>query len=558
MDRGLDSTKTIRNVRHFFLAACAVFFLLVFLSSCTLLFPPPEIPKLLSPSNGSKEVAVRPTLHWEKQNAVKYTLYLGKGTPLQAIARNIEDSSYTVSSSLNYSTDYMWGVEAKNFSGISTSEIWTFRTKSLPVPNAPRDFETVWLGSNAVRLRWKDESSNEDGFLLKREGTKSTSIILNKNSTSYTDLDLQPLEEYTYTLTAFNSYGKSSTLMLKVQTPGKTQGTLRWRFDTLSKELTTPTMDASGIVYFASKSGTLYAVKEAKMLWKKDIGPTETFPVIDENAESVYVANENGTVYAFGKSGDLKWKEELSPFPSSPAVGDDDIYIHAGRYLYSLSKGGKIRWKTDVGISSGNPVVGKNAVYVGGGDWYLYAVAKNGNVLWKYKTGVLFSTPLLSTPSLDSTENIYLEGVDWYLYRFDRQGTLTWKFKGNALRNFTSPMLDSKGKIYFSDGNGDLNVIEENGTPIKHCKGSILTSPVIGEKGIYIGGEDGIYLFNEESVDLIYTCKTVSNELLLDDSILYFTVGNSLYALNVSSQHTKGIWPVFQHDLQRSGKLCGK
>jgi len=81
-------------------------------------------------------------------------------------------------------------------------------------PAAPSDL-TATAGANGVTLNWKDNSNNEDGFLVDRkEGSGSWSVILKEgalvgpattgaNVTTFTDTDVEVGKTYTYRVRAF-------------------------------------------------------------------------------------------------------------------------------------------------------------------------------------------------------------------------------------------------------------------------------------------------------------------------------------------------------------------
>jgi uncharacterized protein YgiM (DUF1202 family) len=104
-----------------------------------------------------------------------------------------------------------------------------------PVPTAPNAPKSVGLSCSSVntshkvgqlfilsaewpvKLTWKDNSSDEDGFYVYKDG--STVATLGANATSYTDqfsvglLQLQgsTTNNHTYGVAAYNSYGTSGT-----------------------------------------------------------------------------------------------------------------------------------------------------------------------------------------------------------------------------------------------------------------------------------------------------------------------------------------------------------
>lgn len=86
------------------------------------------------------------------------------------------------------------------------------RTEPCPPPLAPTDLRAVSIGDSWVELTWKDNSRNEDGFLIERgdgDGAFASEITAGINETSYLDIGLTCATLYVYQIRAFNRYGFS-------------------------------------------------------------------------------------------------------------------------------------------------------------------------------------------------------------------------------------------------------------------------------------------------------------------------------------------------------------
>ena len=92
----------------------------------------PESPTLISPSNGSKDVKVNPTMNWNgSTGASAYRLQVSQSTSFNPVV--FEDSTISLTTHeiglLNSNTGYYWRVLAKNSNGSSTwSPVWSFTT----------------------------------------------------------------------------------------------------------------------------------------------------------------------------------------------------------------------------------------------------------------------------------------------------------------------------------------------------------------------------------------------------------------------------------------------
>lgn len=110
---------------------------------------------------------------------------------------------------------YYYRVCAFNSYGVSafSNESFVTTPECGIKPNAPTNLFAQGISKSEISLSWKDNSDNEDGFILERkEEGQPYSIIttLPKDSNKYTDKNLLPDRIYYYRIKAFNSFGESS------------------------------------------------------------------------------------------------------------------------------------------------------------------------------------------------------------------------------------------------------------------------------------------------------------------------------------------------------------
>lgn len=128
--------------------------------------PPPIPPKAASPSpaSASTNVPVSSTLSWSPSAyATSYSVYFGTTLPNVPTSARQGGTSYTPSTNLTSSTQYLWRVDAENSSGTSPGDVWNFTTSAAPPPPPPKatnpspaQLETN-VGVNA-RLAWAGSS----------------------------------------------------------------------------------------------------------------------------------------------------------------------------------------------------------------------------------------------------------------------------------------------------------------------------------------------------------------------------------------------------------------
>ncbi len=116
---------------------------------------------------------------------------------------------------LESGTSYVYMVKAFNESGDSTGDVITVKTLQS-APKAPSDFQAKEIKNNLVTLIWKDNSDNEDGFRIYRDG--EVIGYLSKDMTSFTDRTVEPAKEYVYAIEAVNKAGVSEKATLKIKT----------------------------------------------------------------------------------------------------------------------------------------------------------------------------------------------------------------------------------------------------------------------------------------------------------------------------------------------------
>ena len=110
--------------------------------------PPPGVPNLLSPTNGSAGVSTSPTFTWEAAtNTTTYSLRVSTNSNLSSpviSVDNLTGLSYT-GSGLSVGPTYYWGVHAFNSYGDTWSSIWSFTTAAGN--SAPTD---ITLSNNTL------------------------------------------------------------------------------------------------------------------------------------------------------------------------------------------------------------------------------------------------------------------------------------------------------------------------------------------------------------------------------------------------------------------------
>ena len=226
----------------------------------------------------------------------------------------------------------------------------------------------------------------------------------------------------------------------------------------------------------------------------------------------LYAGNTGGAEYALNRDGTRRWVYPTgNSVWSNAAIGDDGTVFFGSLDLsvYALDRHGRLRWsRPTTGFVTSSPAIGaEGTVYVGSFDGSLYALdPDSGRTRWSYATDDhIYSSPALGERS------VYIASADGSVYAFDLRGTLRWRYDtGDTIRS--SPVLgrapSGSGRIlYVGSANGELYAIDARTgrrrwsfdttprDPLLRDRNDLNSSPALGRRGVYIGGEHGRIVF---------------------------------------------------------------
>ena len=101
------------------------------------------------------------------------------------------------------------------FGGYLWYSNWKVEIMKIP-PKAPTDLTAKPMSAIQIKLTWRDNSNNENGFLLYRDDKKIAE--LSENAKSYVDTGLRPATSYRYEIKAYNQAGESDIALCLVKT----------------------------------------------------------------------------------------------------------------------------------------------------------------------------------------------------------------------------------------------------------------------------------------------------------------------------------------------------
>lgn len=318
---------------------------------------------------------------------------------------------------------------------------------------------------------------------------------------------------------------------------------------------------------------------------------------------TIYVGSWKKLLFAFQPDGRIKWTfRALSEIKSTPAIGaDGTIYFGArDKYMYAVTPEGKLKWRFRTGgWVDASPSIGRTGtVYFGSWDKKFYALDATGQKQWELAT----AGPITSSAAIDTNGTIYFGSHDAHLYALSPDGTKLWSFKtgGPVL---ASPAIGPDGTVVFASVDGRLYAIGADGklkwqlwtggvsegSPVIAPDGSIFciatdrllrispdgtkewdkkisahqwtdSAPVVTDDG-------GVYVFNGDGVIVSYSAAgawrwqkwlgggggTASPAIGSDGTIYAGLCGGSFHALFGTNKLATGGWPMFKHNLRRTG-----
>ncbi|MFW6012935.1 MAG: fibronectin type III domain-containing protein [Candidatus Bipolaricaulota bacterium] len=164
----------------------------------------PSTPSELSAeASGPEEIE----LTWtdNSDNEEGFRIYRN-GSELDTVGSN---TTRYVDDTVRPDTDYSYKVAAFNSAGESSTSSSSRITTPENTPTRPGNLSLRDRGPEEIELTWTDNSDNEEGFRIYRNGSELDTV--GSNTTRYVDDTVRPDTDYSYKVAAFNSAGESST-----------------------------------------------------------------------------------------------------------------------------------------------------------------------------------------------------------------------------------------------------------------------------------------------------------------------------------------------------------
>lgn len=289
--------------------------------------------------------------------------------------------------------------------------------------------------------------------------------------------------------------------------------------------------------------------------------------------DDIYVGSSNSKLYAFDRSGKLRWSRDTKgPIRSSPVVGNnEDVFVASedGR-LWGFTADGRDLWATPYNSAAPlrtTPTMGVDGIlYFGDSFGYLHAVNSfNGLSAWSSPVKVVDGS-IIQPPVISRDHTIIVADSQGRLSGYDRNGDRLWQTNikgagtcgGGAAR---APMAlteiqltvelptgeirrSTEALIYVMADDGCLYAYSGfDGSRVWHygVGGTLVSGPVVDETGtIFVGTESGLFSFNETAdattprLRYKYVADNVGMPAIDTNGVIHFISRTRVVAINTN------------------------
>lgn len=175
------------------------------------------LPKPISQLNASRDGAKKIVLSWDSEafdDFSHFNIYRASSKILPyTLVASPKTNTYVDLENENNATRY-YEISVVDKDGLESKRVGVMG-RTLAAPNAPR---TLSLNANgtSVNLSWQAEARAVKYLIYKKEGSNEI-LLATTNKSNYTDSDLLPLKDYTYSVVAVDKFGLESARSNKVK-----------------------------------------------------------------------------------------------------------------------------------------------------------------------------------------------------------------------------------------------------------------------------------------------------------------------------------------------------
>jgi hypothetical protein len=329
-----------------------------------------------------------------------------------------------------------------------------------------------------------------------------------------------------------------------------------------------------GYVHFISPSEGRYVLKPYKVNNDEEVTNS---PSVSHQGR-VLVGSSDPAVYSLQSNGPASgWPVSLGGDVEDLIASDasGNVYVHAGDgNLYFLGPDGSQRFLPQVvSAGSSSPAITSDGalVVVGGGDSMVRAFyTATGTPAWTpFKTGGAIDC----SPAIGSNNMIYVGSYDGILRAFKPDGNVGQQLYAANSPITASPVIGPGDTIYFVTDNGVLHAVTSECSPawtlpLVNC--SDPSTAAINSRGVlylaasFQGGDDSLIAITLAdrtrrwgAALSDFSTDPECSPMIDAQGAIYVTNGTGVYCFCGLSGPAQSAWPMFQHDMCRSGRAGG-
>jgi outer membrane protein assembly factor BamB len=244
------------------------------------------------------------------------------------------------------------------------------------------------------------------------------------------------------------------------------------------------------------------ATGTGKVRWRKEIGPSESSPLLWRGL--LYVGDWRGIVYCYvARTGKLKWTYRTKgEIKGALALASDRLFVASYDHsVYALDPlTGKRLWRARAqqrlgrrGTFYSTPAVAYGRVYIGSTDGKVYSFgAASGKLRWSHQTGdYVYGSPAVHD------RHVFVGSYNGRFYSFDAAtGDVRWQFKANGPISGSATVID--GIVYFATLKGKTyGLNERTGRQVWDWPDGKYSPVVADQRRIYLVGHARLYALRE-------------------------------------------------------------
>jgi outer membrane protein assembly factor BamB len=243
---------------------------------------------------------------------------------------------------------------------------------------------------------------------------------------------------------------------------------IKWKQSLPDMVTSSPVIGNDGSIYTTTYSGKIYAFdRSGNVRWTYHIDSSDIPSELMRDAEGNFYFPTSRKVFSLNASGQKRWETECAPqnailrLPQYAALTRDVVLTTCGEHFAALDKtDGREKWKLPTFQGAMPVVLGGGPIVLSRGPSVI-AVDRNGNALWNFpppgyiapkpRPGLVIDQTGFSSPvAVGSDDTLYGGWADGEFSSLSAGGVLRWTYNFGPLRGIefvSSPVITSDGSV---------------------------------------------------------------------------------------------------------------